>query len=91
MSSPQTKGSAGSMPKKGATAANSRVRSRAAVGRENPRLAALKRRHFTKKGRAARIAGARQAFAEIERIGSTFKLDNETLKRLAENPDLEYV
>jgi len=63
----------------------------AAAPAENPKLAALKRAYFTKKGRAARIARAQQALIEIDKIGSTFKLDKETVKWLAEDPDLEYL
>ncbi len=63
----------------------------AAAPVENPKLAALKRAYFSKKGRAARIARAQQALIEIDKIGSTFKLDKETVKWLAEDPDLEYL
>jgi len=51
----------------------------------------LKRSHFTKKGKSARIARAEQALLEIDKIGSTFKLDNETVRSIAEDPDLEYL
>lgn len=65
--------------------------SRPTTGAGSAKLAALKRAHFSKKGRKARIARAQQALLEIEKIGSTFKLDGETLKWLAEAPDLEYL
>jgi hypothetical protein len=57
----------------------------------NPKLAALKRSRFTKRGRTKRIQRAQQALGEIDRIGSTFKLDKDTLIRLAEDPDFEYL
>jgi hypothetical protein len=57
----------------------------------NPKLAALKRARFSHRGRAKRIQRAQQALIEIDRIGSTFKLDKDTLMRLAEDPDLEYL
>jgi hypothetical protein len=55
--------------------------------RENPRLAALKRSHFTKKGRKARISRGLQA---LERFRWDLDLDAETIKWAAENPDIEY-
>ena len=55
---------------------------------DNPKLAALKRAHFTKKGRAARIAHARRA---LEEARWDTGLDIETIKWLAEDPDLEYL
>ncbi len=55
---------------------------------ENPKLKALLRAHFTKKGRAARIARARKA---LEEARWDTGLDRETIIRLAEDPDLEYV
>lgn len=55
---------------------------------ENPKLAALKRAHFTKKGRAARIARAKKALEEFK---WDLDLDAETIKWLAEDPDIEYM
>ena len=57
----------------------------------NPKLAALKRNRFTKRGRTKRIQRAHLALVEIDRIGSTFKLDKNILIRLAEDPDFEYL
>jgi len=92
MSSRRTNISADGVVKKRAATSGSQARPRrASATGESPGLTALKRQHFTKKGRTARIARAQQALAEIEKIGSTFKIDNETLKWLAEDPDLEYV
>jgi hypothetical protein len=55
---------------------------------ENPKLAALKRAHFTKKGRAERIARAKKA---LEEFRWDVDLDTETIKWLAEDPDIEYM
>jgi len=66
-------------------------RTQSPVPAENPKLAELKRRYFSKKGRTARIKRAEQALIEIDRIGSTFKLDKDTVNWLAEDPDLEYL
>lgn len=60
----------------------------AAAPPDNPKLAALKRAHFTKKGRAARIARARKA---LEEFRWDVDLNTETIKWLAEDPDLEYM
>lgn len=58
----------------------------------NPKLAALLRKHFTKKGRAERIARAQEAWTAIKERDSTFKkLDAETIKWIAQDPDLEYL
>jgi hypothetical protein len=58
----------------------------------NPKLAELARKQWPEKGRAERIARAEQAWKEIQLIASTFKkLDPETLKWIAEGPDLEYM
>jgi hypothetical protein len=54
---------------------------------ENPKLAALKRAHFTKKGRAARIARAKKT---LEEARWDTGLDIETIKWIAEDPDLEF-
>ncbi len=65
-----------------------RADSTAGAQAENPKLKALLRAHFTKKGRAARIARARKALQEARWDTG---LDRETLIRLAEDPDLEYL
>jgi hypothetical protein len=58
----------------------------------NPKLAALARKQWPESGSAERIARAEQAWREISEIASTFKrLDSETLKWIAEDPDLEYM
>jgi hypothetical protein len=74
--------------KKKMVSTTSRQKKAAAVPVENPKLAALKRAHFTKKGRAARIARAKKA---LEEARWDIPLDMETLKWLAEDPDLEYL
>jgi hypothetical protein len=91
MSRPHTKRSSGRRLKKPSSAANPQTRERFSTKTENPKLAALKRRHFMKKGQAARIARAEKALRVIDEVGSTFKLDIETMKSLAEDPDLEYL
>ena len=54
--------------------------------------AAFIREHWPVEGRAERIARAEQAWKEIREIASTFKrLNPETLKWIAEDPDLEYL
>lgn len=77
--------------KKPSSAANTQTRQRPSTKDENPKLAALKRRHFVKKGQAGRTARAEKALRVIDEVGSTFDLDIETLKSLAEDPDLEYL
>jgi hypothetical protein len=58
----------------------------------SPKQAAFIRKHWPAKGRAERIARAEQAWKEIQEIASTFKkLDPETLRWIAEDPDLEYM
>lgn len=37
------------------------------------------------------MARAREALRVIDGVGSTFKLDNERLKWIAEDPDLDYL
>ena len=59
----------------------------AATG-ENPKLAALKRAHFTKKDRSARIS---KALETLEKFRWDLDLDPETIKWIAEDPDLEYM
>lgn len=91
MSTPRTKRSSRRVLKKASTAAKPRSREPHRFAGVNPKLAALLRKHFTKKGRAARMARAKEALRVIDEVGSTFKLDNETLKWIAEDPDLEYL
>jgi hypothetical protein len=55
---------------------------------ENPKLAALKRAHFTKKDRSARIS---KALETLEKFRWDLDLDPETIKWIAEDPDLEYM
>jgi len=58
----------------------------------NPKLAALLRKHFTKRRHAERIMHAQEALSVIEEVASSFKkLDAETIKWIAEDPDLEYL
>jgi len=58
----------------------------------SPKVAAFIRKHWPAKGRAQRIARAEQAWKEAMEIASTFKkLDPETIKWIAEDPDLEYL
>jgi len=50
------------------------------------------RSHWPAKGRAERIARAEQAWKEAMEIASTFKrLDLETVRWIAEDPNLEYL
>jgi hypothetical protein len=64
-----------------------RADSTAGAQAENPKLKALLRAHFTKKGRVTRIARARKA---LEEFRFDVDLDMETIKWVAEDPDLEY-
>lgn len=58
----------------------------------SPKLAAFVRKHWPARGRAERIARAATAWEEAMKIASTFKkVDAETLKWIAEDPDLEYL
>ena len=91
MGRPHTKTSVKSVPKKAATSAIPRSPRRNRFAGVNPKLAAILRKHFSEKGRAARVARAREALRVIDEVGATFKLDNETLKWIAEDPDLEYL
>jgi hypothetical protein len=68
-----------------------KARTKSPVPAENPKLAELKLRYFSKKGRTARIKRAEQALIVIDRVGSSFKLDKNTVNWLAEDPDLEYL
>ncbi|MGH7813507.1 MAG: hypothetical protein ACREQI_05835 [Candidatus Binataceae bacterium] len=56
--------------------------------RENPRLAALKRSHFTKQGRKARISRGIEA---LERFRWDLDLDPETIRWAAEDLEIEYL
>jgi hypothetical protein len=79
---------AGTKKKVTSTASRPKKTASATAPTENPKLAALKRAHFTKKGRAARIARAKKA---LEEARWDTGLDMETIKWLAEDPDLEYL
>ncbi len=58
----------------------------------SPKLAAFVRKRWPARGRAHRIARAERAWEEAMNIASTFKkVDAETLKWIAEDPDLEYL
>ncbi len=58
----------------------------------SPKFAAFVRKHWPAQGRAERIARAEKAWEEAMKIASTFKkVDAETLKWIAEDPDLEYL
>ncbi len=59
-----------------------------AATEENPKLAALKRAHFTKKDRSARISKALEA---LEKFRWDLDLDPETIKGSRKDPDLEYM
>lgn len=56
------------------------------------KLAPFVRQHWSPEGRAERIARASKAWEEAMKVGSTFKkVDAETIKWIAEDPDLEYL
>jgi len=55
---------------------------------ENPRLAALKRSHFTKKGREGRISRGLKA---LERFQWDLDLDRGTIRWAAEDPEIEHL
>jgi hypothetical protein len=58
----------------------------------SPKVPAFIRKHWPAEGRPERIARAEQAWKEAMKIASTFKkLDPETVKWIAEDPDLEYL
>jgi hypothetical protein len=62
------------------------------VAKTSPKVAAFIRKHWPAKGRAERIARAERAWKEAMEIASTFKkLDADTLKWIAEDPDIEYL
>ena len=92
MTTPRTKRSASRVSKKASTPATPSPRKRDRFAGTNPKLAALIRKHWPAKGRAERIARAEKAWKEAMEIASTFKnIDDETWKRIAEDPDLEYL
>jgi hypothetical protein len=75
--------------KEESTAPISAVAKLLADPKTNPKLKALIRKQLPAKGRAERIARAEKAWQEVMKIASTFKrLDLETIKRIAEDPDL---
>jgi hypothetical protein len=55
---------------------------------ENPRLAALKQSHFTKKGQKARISRGLKA---LERFRWDLELNPETIRWAAEDPEIEHL
>ena len=89
MSTPRAKRSARRIPKKASTPANPSPRKRDRFAGVNPKLAALLRKHFTKKGRAERVARAAEALQVMREIGATFKVDDDTWKWIAQYKDLE--
>jgi hypothetical protein len=60
------------------------------ASKETPKdkLAELKARHFTSKGRQDRIA---KALEILSRPGPTFKLDKETVKWIAQDVEIENI
>ncbi len=88
MNRPRSQHAAQPPGKKRSPVPKSIIRSPAAVagGKENPKLAALKRKHFTKKGRAARIDHALKA---LDQFRWDLSLDDEALKWIAEDPNIE--
>ncbi len=92
MSTPRAKRSASRVSKKASTPATPSLRKRDRSAGADPKLAAFIRKHWPAKGRAQRIARAEKAWKEAMEIASTFKkLDPETVKWIAEDPDLEYL
>ncbi len=89
MSRLPTKRSARRVSKKASAPANPSPRKLDRFAGVNPKLAALLRKHFTKKGRAARLARAEKALQEMREIGATFKVDDDTWKWVAQSKDLE--
>jgi hypothetical protein len=92
MSRPRPKDSSSptSKPAKGATKASASAMN--TVAKTSPKVAAFIRKHWPAKGRAERIARAERAWKEAMEIASTFKkLDADTLKWIAEDPDIEYL
>jgi hypothetical protein len=92
MSALRTKGATKVRSKKGPQARQRRARQEDRFAHLNPKLAELARKQWPEKGRAERIARAKQAWKEAMEIASTFKkLDHYTLRWIAEDPDLEYM
>ena len=58
--------------------------------KETPKekLAELKAKHFSPKGRKLRIA---KALETLKRPGPTFKLDRETVKWIAQDAEIEHL
>lgn len=66
--------------------------SHSSLKKASPKVVAFIRKHWPAEGRAARVARAEQAWKEAIEIASTFKrLDPETAKWIAEDPNLEYL
>jgi hypothetical protein len=92
MTTPRTKHSPRHALQKESATPKSRSGGRDRFAGVNPKLAALLRKHFTKKGRAERIARAEKAWNEAVEIASTFKnIDDETWKWFAQSKELEDV
>lgn len=92
MSTSRAKRSASHVSKKASTPATPSLRKRDRFAGADPKPAAFIRKHWPAKGRAQRIARAEKAWKEAMEIASTFKkLDPETVKWIAEDPDLEYL
>jgi len=92
MTTPRTKHSPRHAPHKESLTPKSRSGGRDRFAGADPKLAAFIRKHWPAKGRAERIARAEQAWKEALEIASTFnKLDPQTVKWIAEDPDLEYL
>jgi hypothetical protein len=74
----------------GASKSPRRRQNASAAPGNSPKLAAFVRRHWPARGRSERIARANESWEEAMKIASTFKkVDAETLKWIAEDPDLE--
>ena len=92
MTTPRTKPSPRHALQKESATPKSRSGARDRFAGADPKLAAFIRKHWPAKGRAERIARAEKAWKEAMEIASTFKkLDPETVKWIAEDPDLEYL
>ena len=75
--------------KEGREAPISAVAKLLADPKTNPKLKALIRKQLPAKGRAERIARAEKAWQEMHKLADIYKnLDIETIKWLAEDPDL---
>lgn len=92
MSTPRTNRPAQPLPKKAPAMPKHRPRQCDRFAGLSPKLAVLARKQWPAKGRPERIARAKKAWKEAMEIASTFKkLDPETIKWIAEDPDLEYL